>query len=90
MTYYIANETNSPRQYKSRFDKWGCNKNIKSDEMSAIVRKRQKRKIDEPQKPELVFSVRGSEVKKHKIDRWMKDCAISQNTVFAPSPAAGQ
>ncbi|TKA52018.1 hypothetical protein B0A49_12511 [Cryomyces minteri] len=76
------------RQYRTRISQWGLDKNIKPHEMSAVVRKRQRRKLIESQKGELTFTVRGNEVEPQKIDRWMKRNEIPENVVYAPSPAA--
>jgi hypothetical protein len=56
--------------------------------MKAIVRKRQRRRLVETDKGELVFKLRGSLVQPHKIDRWMKKNGIMQNTAYSPSPTA--
>lgn len=76
------------RQYRTRVSQWGLDKNIKPDEMKAIVRKRQKRNLIETNKGELAFKVRGNVVEAEKIDRWMKRHDIPEDTVYAPSPAA--
>ncbi|KAG9196844.1 hypothetical protein G6514_003818 [Epicoccum nigrum] len=76
------------RQYRSRISQWGQDKNIKPQEMQAIVRKRQERKLIEPHKRELVFEVRGNEVDRQKIERWMKRHNVSDSFLYAPSPAA--
>ena len=69
---------------------WGLDKNVKPNEMKAIVRKRQQRKFKETQKGELIFKVRGNVVEPEKIDRWMKRNEIPEDMVYAPSPAAGK
>jgi hypothetical protein len=69
---------------------WDLDKNIKPNEMKAIVRKRQQRKLAETYKGELAFKVRGNMVEPEKIDRWMKRNDVSENMVYAPSPAAGE
>lgn len=56
--------------------------------MEAIVRKRQKRKLVETDKGELVFEVRGSQVESQKIERWMKRHKVADSFLYAPSPAA--
>ncbi|KAJ4341733.1 hypothetical protein N0V95_007125 [Ascochyta clinopodiicola] len=43
------------RQYRTRISQWKQDKNVKPQEMQAIVRKRQRRKLLEPNKRELVF-----------------------------------
>ncbi|KAF2490246.1 TPR-like protein [Lophium mytilinum] len=76
------------RQYRTRISQWKKDKNVKTKEMEAIVRKRQKRKFIETEKRELIFEVRGSEVEPHKIDRWMKRHDISESSPYVFSPAA--
>jgi hypothetical protein len=77
------------RQYRTRITQWGQDKNIKTDEMKAIVRKRQHRKLVED-KQDLKFTVRGSSVESEKIVRWMKRNAIPDSFLYVPSPAAGK
>jgi hypothetical protein len=69
---------------------WKLDKNVKLDEMKAIVRKRQHRRIIETSKKELNFRIRGDTVPPQKIDRWIKSYGISEHVVYAPSPAAGE
>jgi hypothetical protein len=52
------------------------------------VRKRQKRKLVETDKGQLVFEVRGSQVEPPKIERWMKRHHVVDSFLYAPSPAA--
>lgn len=63
-------------------------KNVKRPEMEAIVRKRQRRKLINSDKRELIFTVRGSMVEPQKIDRWMNRNQVSQDLLYAPRPAA--
>jgi hypothetical protein len=63
-------------------------KNIKKNEMKAIVRKRQKRKLIDTNKPELRFKVREKVVDSKKVDRWIKRNNLPENDPVAPSPAA--
>ena len=76
------------RQYRLRISQWGKDKNVKSKEMQAIVRKRQQRKLVEIDKGQLAFEVRGSEVELQKIERWMKRHDVADSFLYAPSPAA--
>ncbi|KAF2820930.1 TPR-like protein [Ophiobolus disseminans] len=76
------------RQYRSRVSQWGKDKNVKPQEMQAIVRKRQKRKLVDTNKGQLVFEVRGSLVEPPKIERWMKRHNVVDSVLYAPSPAA--
>ena len=76
------------RQYRSRISQWGQDKNVKPQEMQAIVRKYQKRKLIEPHKRRLVFEVRGTEVDRQKIERWMKRHGALENLLYASSSAA--
>jgi hypothetical protein len=77
-----------PRQYRMRISQWGKDKNVKTQEMEAIVRKRQTRKLVETDKGQLVFEVRGSQVEPHKIERWMKRHEVAESFLYASSPAA--
>ncbi|KAH5063199.1 hypothetical protein HBH96_061220 [Parastagonospora nodorum] len=76
------------RQYKSRISKWNLDKNTKTKEMKSIVKKRQKRKIIEDGKAELVFSVRGNEVDSAKIDRWVREHNVDEDELYSPSSLA--
>ncbi|KAF2177735.1 hypothetical protein K469DRAFT_602421 [Zopfia rhizophila CBS 207.26] len=76
------------RQYRTRISQWGMDKNVKPQEMAAIVRKRQRRKLVETNKGQLVFEVRGSQVEPQKIERWMKRKGVVESSLYAPSPAA--
>ncbi|KAF2736995.1 hypothetical protein EJ04DRAFT_395115, partial [Polyplosphaeria fusca] len=76
------------RQYRTRISQWGEDKNVKPQEMKAIVRKRQKRKLVETNKRPLEFEVRGSQVEPQKIERWMKRHDVLESFLYAPSPAA--
>jgi hypothetical protein len=78
------------RQYRLRITQWKLDKNIKSEEMQAIVKKRQTRKLLERGKAEQVFRVRGTEVETQKIDRWMKSHDITDSMLYAPSQLASK
>jgi hypothetical protein len=57
--------------------------------MKAIVRKRQRRRLVETDKANLAFTVRDSVVvESEKIVRWMKRNGVSEEALYAPSPAA--
>ena len=60
-------------------------KNTKTKEMKSIVKKRQKRKIIEDDKAELMFSVRGNELDSTKIDRWMREHNVDEDELYSPS-----
>jgi hypothetical protein len=77
------------KQYKDRIEKWGINvKNFKRSEMKAVVRKRQRRKLDENK--DSVFRIRGREVESEKIVKFMKRNGISETSNYLPtSPVAG-
>jgi len=51
-----------------------------------IVQKRQKRRLVESDKGELIFKLRGSIVESENIDRWMKRNEITDKMLYAPSP----
>jgi hypothetical protein len=63
-------------------------KKVKPNEMQAIVRKRQRRKLVESDKREHIFVVRENRVEPEKVDRWMKRNGIGESILYAPSPAA--
>lgn len=65
----------------------GADKNVKRDEMKAIVRKQQRRKILED-KGGFVFRVRGRIVEQEKITRFMKQNSVSESHLYSPSLAA--
>ena len=54
--------------------------------MGEIARKRQRRKLVQTNKGELIFIVRENMVEPNKIDRWMKKNGITESTLYAPSP----
>ena len=80
----------STRQYRTRVSQWGWDKNVKPSEMSAIVRKRQHRRVVEAGKGELKFRVRGNEVSVNKIARWMDRNRVPEDQVYIPSSTAGE
>jgi hypothetical protein len=57
--------------------------------MKAIVRKRQERRVEEPDKPDLNFSLGGQLVPEEKIDRFMKRENIPADAVYSPLSGAG-
>lgn len=52
------------------------------------MRKRQKRKLVETKKGELIFEVRNHHVEPQKIERWMKRHEVADSFLYVPSPAA--
>ncbi|KAI4669197.1 uncharacterized protein J4E79_001240 [Alternaria viburni] len=73
---------------ESRLTQWKLDKNIKPEEMRAIVRHRQRRELVETDKSSLMFRVRGQEVEPQKIERWMKrhNAIESMTSAFSPVP----
>ncbi|KAF2668140.1 TPR-like protein [Microthyrium microscopicum] len=71
-----------------RISQWGQDKNVKPSEMKVIVRKRQQRKINDPNRGELRFRLREHTVDPEKIDRWMKRKNIASDEVYSPSSIA--
>jgi hypothetical protein len=67
---------------------WNGDKNVKPDEMKAIVRKRQQRRLVDKDKGELHFRVRGSLVNLKKIERWMRRNEVPDDKIYVPNPAA--
>lgn len=78
------------RQYRTRVSQWGLDKNVKPQEMKAIVRKRQTRKLVDIDKKPLHFEIRGNSVEPKKVDGWMKRNNVQENILYHPSPAAGK
>jgi hypothetical protein len=75
------------RQYKYRIEQWNMDKNIKPAEMKYIVKRKQKRKLLEVDKAELDFRVKGNDVDKVKIDRWMRNNGLSDSLLYSPASA---
>ena len=71
-------------------NRWGLDKKVKTHEMKAIVRKRQRRKLVETHKGDLNFILRGNVVNPGKIDRWMARNEIAEDMLYSPGPAAGE
>jgi len=78
------------RQYKSRISQWNHRKNIKSAEMKWIVGKRQKRRLVDTARSDLVFHVRGVKVSEAKINRWMNTHGVTESMMYAPASDACQ
>jgi hypothetical protein len=79
----------SERQYKLRIRKWSLDKNIKPKEMMHIVRKRQRRKLLEKDKPEYRYRVNNIEVPPAKISRWMQNHDVPEDEMYAHSLVEG-
>jgi hypothetical protein len=58
--------------------------------MQCIIKKRQKRKLVEVDKPAQIYEVRGNRVEEAKIDRWMHTHDVPDSMLYSPSPAAGE
>ncbi|OIW27887.1 hypothetical protein CONLIGDRAFT_705860 [Coniochaeta ligniaria NRRL 30616] len=76
------------RQYKWKIDQWNAGKNVRRNEMKAIVRKGQIRTVAEPDKRSLTFELRGEVVPKEKIDRFMKREQVPFDAIYSPSSGA--
>jgi len=87
-SFELAKRSVRVRQYKSCINRWKVDKNVKPSEMKAIVKKRQKRRLIETEKPELMFYVRGNNVEPAKIDRWMARHDVPASLLYSPSLAA--
>lgn len=59
------------KQYRDRIKKWGLNKNIQPDEMEAMIRKQQKRKLESNKRS--TFRVRKRPVNPEKINQYIKE-----------------
>ncbi|KAJ4990521.1 hypothetical protein SVAN01_03968 [Stagonosporopsis vannaccii] len=76
------------RQYRTRISKWKLDKNVKTREMKAIVRKSQHRDLVETDRPSLRFKVRDYEVERDKVVRWMRAHNVGKKEQYAPSSVA--
>jgi hypothetical protein len=76
------------RQYRIRIKKWKLDKKVKPDEMMAIVRRWQQRKLVETDRGTLGFKVRDRPVEAEKILRWMRTYNVPEDELYAPSPSA--
>jgi phage-related protein len=85
-----ADKQHRIRQYRSRLTQWKLDKNIKPEEMKAIVRYRQQRNLIDTGKGSLKFRVRGREVEPQKIERWMRKHELRESMIYAPSPTGCQ
>jgi hypothetical protein len=61
---------------------------VRPNEMKAIVRKKQKRKLIEVDQRDLEFRVRGFEVPARKINRYMREKGIAESSLYPESPTA--
>jgi hypothetical protein len=87
--YRLVNSLPRLRQYKSRTTAWRLDKNIKPAEMKSIVKKMQKRKLVEVNKPELIFRMRGKGVVMTKVACWMKNHGLSDSMPYSPESVVG-
>ena len=66
------------KQYTTKIEQWGIGKNIKGNEMRAIIRKEKQRKMEHPPK-ESIFRVRKHPVEPHKIERFKREKCTSND-----------
>lgn len=78
----------SQRQFKRKISVWRFDKNIKSHEMEAIVRKKIQRMVAE--RKQSTFRLRGVPVEEAKINRYLRGKESSFLTIRIPSPGIGQ
>ncbi|KAH8645453.1 hypothetical protein BX600DRAFT_444453 [Xylariales sp. PMI_506] len=76
------------RQFRKRFSDWGWDKKVKTNEMKHIVRRHQRRKLNEKQKPELRYKVRDKVVPNGDIQRFMKRNDLPPDELYSPSSIA--
>ena len=60
--------------------KWGVGKNVKDNEMRAIIRKEQQRKMEHPPK-DSIFRVRKRPLEPQKIARFRRDKNVGDNDI---------
>ncbi len=69
------------RQYKAKIKEWGLEKNFRNEDMQAIVRKDSKRKSENSHKATR-FRCRKRPVPQHRIERYRRDHASSDETIM--------
>lgn len=70
-------------QYKKRIKKWKLEKNVKKDVMELMIKKREKRKVEEDK--DTQFSINGHQVSEERLERFKKRF---KQPVVAPCPSA--
>lgn len=70
------------KQYKSKFKDWGIEKNIKENDMRAIVRKDLKRKAEDPFRA-TIFRLRKRLIPTEKIERYKRDHGLVEGTIMS-------
>jgi hypothetical protein len=57
--------------------------------MKYIVKRMQRRKLIEADKPELTITFRNKQVEVSKVRRWMKDNGVSESLPYSPESVVG-
>ena len=69
-------------QYGSKLKEWGFEMNIKEKDMRSIARKKIRRQNEDGSKAS-VFRLRKRPVPEQRVERYIKDRGIDENTVFS-------
>jgi len=80
------NVENRVKQYKSKLKEWGLEKNIKENDMRAIVRKDLKRKAEDPFRA-TIFRLRKRLIPTEKIERYKRDHGLVEGTIMSDGGA---
>ncbi|KAJ2904894.1 hypothetical protein MKZ38_006935 [Zalerion maritima] len=70
------------RQLKTMYSRCGLGRNVKEMEMQFIVHKYLDRKINEPDKDDLQFRLRGVTVTPENIERWMRRHGVPRDKLY--------
>jgi Clr5 domain len=82
----VIDSRHRKKQYKDQFKRWNFEKNIKTDEMKAIIRVRKRRRDDEGK--DTQFRLRERPVPQEKIDRFVKRQKTPTAQVTSPGPSS--
>ncbi len=73
---------NRVKQYKNKLKEWGLEKNIKDNDMRAIVRKDLKRKAEDPFRA-TIFRLRKRLIPTEKIERYRREHGLVEGTIMS-------
>ena len=78
----FSSRPSSRIQYGSKLKEWGFEKNIKEKDMRVMARKKIQRQNEGGSKAS-VFRLRKRPVPEQRVERFIKDKAIDENTLFS-------
>ena len=78
----FSSRPSSRIQYGSKLKEWGFEKNIKENDMRFIARKKIQRQNKDGSKASVI-RLRKRPVPEQRVERYIKDKGIDENTVFS-------